>query len=87
VYSFKKYALKIELNITGVEYQLTKDDQIIWLAQLGGGKGKVTRGYLLRGIAKILEMKQTQHFLQKNDISKQQVNEVLERFSGMGNFS
>jgi len=70
-----------------IEDQLTKDDQIIWLAQLGGGKGKVTRGYILKGIAKILEMRQTQDFLQKNNISKQQVKNVLERFSGMGNFS
>jgi hypothetical protein len=34
---------------------LTKDPQIIWLAELGGGKGKVTRGYILRGIAELLE--------------------------------
>jgi len=32
-------------------------------------------------------MRQTQDFLQKNNISKQQVKNVLERFSGMGNFS
>lgn len=46
-----------------IEDQLTQDPQIIWLAELGGGKGKITRGYILRGIAKLLEIKQTQEFL------------------------
>jgi hypothetical protein len=66
---------------------LTKDRQIIWLAELGGGKGKVTRGYILRGIAKLLEIKQTQDFLKKNNISQEQVQEVLKRFRGPTDFS
>lgn len=65
-----------------IEDQLTKDPQIIWLAELGGGKGKVTRGYILRGIAKLLETKQTQDFLKKNNISKDQVNQIINRFRG-----
>jgi hypothetical protein len=39
-----------------IEDLLTKDPQIIWLAELCGGKDKVTRGYILRGIAKLLEL-------------------------------
>lgn len=70
-----------------IEDQLTKDEQIIWLAELGGGKGKITRGYILIGIAKLLEAKQTQDFLLKNNISKQQVQEVLKRFRGPTDFS
>ncbi len=70
-----------------IEDQLTKDAQIIWLAELGGGKGKVTRGYILRGIAKLLEVKQTQDFLDKNNISQEQVNQVLQRFIGLHQFS
>lgn len=66
---------------------LTKDPQIIWLAELGGGKGKVTRGYILRGIAKLLEIKQTQDFLKKNNISQEQVQEVLKRFREPTDFS
>jgi hypothetical protein len=70
-----------------IEDLLTKDPQIIWLAELGGGKGKVTRGYILRGIAKLLEIKQTQDFLKKNNISQEQVQEVLKRFRGPTDFS
>ena len=65
-----------------IEDELTKDPQIIWLAELGGGKGKITRGYILRGIAKLLEMKQTQDFLHKNNISEAKVEQVLKRFKG-----
>lgn len=70
-----------------IEDQLTKDEQIIWLAELGGGKGKVTRGYILKGIAKILEVKQTQDFLKNNNISEQQVKQTMERFLGNKYFS
>jgi hypothetical protein len=65
-----------------IEDQLTQDPQMIWLAELGGGKGKVTRGYILRGIAKLLEVKQTQDFLQKNNISQHQVQQTIFNFTG-----
>lgn len=70
-----------------IEDELTKDLHIVWLAELGGGKGTITRGYILRGIAKLLEMKQTQDFLQKNNISETQVKQVIQRFKGSFDFS
>lgn len=70
-----------------IEDELTKDENIVWLAELGGGKGKITRGYILQGIAKVLEMKQTQSFLQKNNIDNQQVNAVIQKFTLQYKFS
>jgi Transposase DDE domain len=63
-----------------IQDQLTEDKTLIWLAELGGGKGKVTRGYILAGIAKVVEAKQTQDFLQKNNISEEEINRVRKRF-------
>lgn len=70
-----------------IEDELIKDEQIVWLAELGGGKGKVTRGYLLKGIAKLIEVEQTQAFLRKNNISEQQVSHALRKFRGQADFS
>lgn len=70
-----------------IEDQLTQDAQIIWLAELGGGKGKVTRGYILNGIAKLLEAQQTQDFLSKNNISDEQVKQAIARFTRASHFS
>jgi Transposase DDE domain len=64
-----------------IEDDLTKDPHIVWLAELGGGKGKITRGYILEGIAKVLQAKQTQEFYKKHNIDNQQVEEVIRRFS------
>lgn len=58
----------------------TSHSEIIVLAELRGGKGKVTRGYIFRGLAKLLEIKQTQDFLKKNNISQEQVNQMIQRF-------
>ncbi len=70
-----------------IEDSLTQDPQIIWLAELGGGKGKVTRGYILNGIAKLLEAQQTQNFLSKNNISEAQVKQTIARFTRASHFS
>ena len=61
--------------------QLTEDKTLVWLAELGGGKGKVTRGYILEGIAQVMKMQQTQDFLLKNNISEKEIQNVRKRFS------
>lgn len=70
-----------------IEDELTKDQNIVWLAELGGGKGKVTRGYILKGIANVLQVKQTQEFYKKNNIDNQQINDVIQKFSMKHKFS
>jgi Transposase DDE domain len=64
-----------------IQDELTADTNIIWLAELGGGKGVISRGYILKGIAKLLEMQQTQQFLQKNNIQQDAVQQVLKHFT------
>ena len=38
---------------------MVKDQTIEWLAELGGGKEKVTRGYILNGIAQLMKTQST----------------------------
>lgn len=59
----------------------------MWLAELGGGKGKITRGYILEGIAKVLQAKQTQDFYKRHNIDNQQVEDVIQKFSLQYKFS
>lgn len=53
-----------------IESALIQHDYIKWLCQLGKGKGKVTRYFLLRGLQKLIEHQQTERFFIENDIPK-----------------
>jgi len=64
-----------------VEDQLTQDKTIEWIAQLGGGKGKITRHFILNGIAQLINYKLAQRFFEQQNISSEQVNDALNRFS------
>ena len=60
---------------------MVKDQTIEWLAELGGGKEKVTRGYILNGIAQLMKTQSTLNFLVENNISTQQIDDALKRFT------
>ena len=60
-----------------MEDELIKDHTIQWIAELGGGKGKVTRYYFLEGIKNLLIMKKTQAYIKNNNISKQQLEAAI----------
>ena len=64
-----------------IEDQLTKDKTIEWIAQLGGGKGKITRYFILNGLAQLINYKLAQRFFEQQNISQEQVNDALNRFS------
>ena len=70
-----------------IEHELTQDPTIQWVAQLGGGKGKVTRGFVMKGIAKLLVVESVNRFRRENHISDEQVQYVLKRFNHLKNFS
>ena len=70
-----------------MEHELTKEPTIQWVAQLGGGKGKVTRGFVMKGWAQLLVVEKVNRFRKQNNISDEQVQTVLRRFTHLNNFS
>ena len=64
-----------------IEDQLTQDKTIEWIAQMGGGKGKITRHFILNGFAQLINYKLAQRFFEQQNISPEQVNDALNRFS------
>lgn len=64
-----------------IGHEIIKDQTIEWLTQLGGGKGKVTRGYILNGIAQLMKTQSTLDFLVENNISPQQIDDALKKFT------
>ena len=66
------------------EDELIKDTTVHWIAELGGGKGKVTRGYFLEGIKNLMLMKKTQSYIEQNNISKEQVEGAFKMFTLSG---
>ena len=70
-----------------IEHELTLDPTVQWVAQLGGGKGKVTRGFVMKGLAQLLVVEKVNRFRKENNISDEQVQTVLRRFTHLNNFS
>lgn len=64
-----------------IEDELIKDHRIRWIAELGGGKGRITRYFFLEGIKNLLIMKKMQSYLEQNQISDEQVQEALASFA------
>lgn len=61
-----------------IQDELTKDENIQWICELGGSKGKVTRFFLLKGLEIILHAQQFEAFKRDNNISKQQLDSVFQ---------
>jgi hypothetical protein len=56
---------------------LTQNPVIELIAQLGGGKDKVTRYYFLQGLKKLLIHANVAHFVKGQDISKETFEQML----------
>lgn len=67
--------------IAGYFYEIEKiavDNKTIkWLAQLGKGKGKVTRHFILLGLVRIIHFQEVQKFINDNNLSHEEVDEML----------
>ena len=61
-----------------IQDELTKDDNIQWICELGGAKGTISRYFFLKGIEKLLIVQQVEQFKHDFNISKQQVEAALE---------
>lgn len=60
-----------------IESALTQNSTVQYICELAGGKGKVTRFYFLKGIAKILTYKSVEHFITQRSISPEQFQEMM----------
>lgn len=61
-----------------IQDDLTKDENIQWICELGGSKGKVTRFFLLKGLEIIIHAQKFETFKKENNISEQQYQSVLQ---------
>jgi hypothetical protein len=60
-----------------IESTLTQNQTIQYLCELGGGKGKITRHYFLKGIAKLLIYKSVEQFVEQQSISPDQFEKMM----------
>jgi len=58
--------------------EIVHDDYAIILADLGGGKGKVTRHYILEGIKQLMSKHRVDRILEKHKPSEQTINNMNE---------
>jgi hypothetical protein len=56
---------------------LTQNPVIELIAQLGGGKGKVTRYYFLQGLKNLLIHTRVARFVKEQDISDETFEQIL----------
>ena len=61
-----------------IQDDLTKDENIQWICQLGGSKGKITRFFLLKGLEILMHAQKFEAFKKENNISEQQYQSVLQ---------
>lgn len=61
-----------------IQDELTKDKNVQWICELGGGKGTISRYFFLKGIEKLLIVQQVEQFKQDFNISKEQFQGALE---------
>lgn len=59
-----------------MESELIKDTTIQYICDLGGGKGKYTRYFFLQGLAKIRTIKVVEQFVEEQDISHEQFEQM-----------
>ena len=61
-----------------IESELTQNPWMVQLCQFGGGKGKVTKVYFLRGLAKIANYLQISAFMRKNNLTEEQMIQLFQ---------
>lgn len=60
-----------------MEDELTKNDSMICICQLGGGKGKVTRHYFLKGLENLYHFHKMNQLFKEQNLSQEEIKEML----------
>lgn len=60
-----------------IESALIEHEVIKFIAELGGGKGKVTRTYVLRGFAKMITKVSVDQMIVKHQITPEQIQQIM----------
>ena len=61
-----------------IEPELANNPVILWLCQLGGGKGKITRHYFLEGLKNLLIHQQVERFREKARLRADDWSDTME---------
>ncbi len=61
-----------------IEPELANNPVIIWLCQLGGGKGKITRHYFMEGLKNLLIHQQVKRFREKTHLRSEEWSDIME---------
>ena len=61
-----------------IEPELANNPVILWLCQLGGGKGKITRHYFLEGLKNLLIHQQVERFREKARLRIDDWSDIME---------
>ena len=62
--------------------QIAKDDFVMILADLGGGKGKTTKYYVLKGISRLLNKYAVDFYIKEQELTKDDMDE-LDKYAGI----
>ncbi len=60
-----------------IESALIKNEVIQFIAHLGGGKGKVTRTYVLRGLSKMITKITVDEAIEEFQITPEQLQQIM----------
>lgn len=61
-----------------IEPELANNPVILWICQLGGGKGKITRHYFLEGLKNLLIHQQVERFREKARLRADDWSDIME---------
>ena len=61
-----------------IEPELENNPVILWLCQLGGGKGNITRHYFLEGLKNLLIHQQVERFREKTRLRPNEWSDIME---------
>ncbi len=63
-----------------LEPELTENEYMQELCKLGGGKGKVTRHFFLKGLEKIYHFEQVANFFKEQNMSPEEIKDFMDKF-------
>jgi len=63
-----------------IESALIENESVRFISRLGGGKGKVTRIYFLRGMIKIFNKVEVDEYIKENNISEDEIIRIVNAF-------
>lgn len=60
-----------------IESAIVENESVRFISRLGGGKGKVTKIYFLRGMAKIFNKVEVDEYIKENNISEDEIRRIV----------